>query len=125
MNSITLKPEISELYTLNELISNELPQENLQVDLIVEEIFVNIVNYSKTEFIIVNVEYITPTLTIEFIDNGFEFNPLLEENPTLPNNIDEAQIGGLGIFLTRELADELEYHYLNGENHLKITKKVE
>ena len=124
MNSITLKPEISELYTLNELISNELPQENLQVDLIVEEIFINIVNYSNTEFIIVNVEYIAPTLTIEFIDNGFEFNPLLEESPTLPNNIDEAQIGGLGIFLTKEMADELEYHYINGENRLKITKVI-
>ncbi|MER2014226.1 MAG: ATP-binding protein, partial [Methanobrevibacter sp.] len=66
-----------------------------------------------------------PTLTMEFIDNGFEFNPLLKEDPVLPDNLDEAQIGGLGIFLTKELADELEYHYENGENHLIIIKKVE
>lgn len=124
MNAITLKPELNELYTLNEFILNELPEENLQVNLIVEETFVNIVKYSKTEFITVNVEYANSTLTLEFIDNGIEFNPLLKENPTLPDNIDDAQIGGMGIYLTREMADELDYHHTNGENHLRIIKKV-
>ena len=125
MNSITLQPEINELKKLNEFILTELDEENIHVKLIAEEIFVNIVNYSKTEFIIINAEYEKPALTLEFIDNGFEFNPLLKENPVLPDNLDEAQIGGLGIFLTKDLADELEYHYENGENHLIIIKKVE
>ena len=125
MSSITLKPELNELHTLNEFILNELPQENLQVNLIVEEIFVNIVNYSNSDFITVNAEYKDSILTIEFIDNGIEFNPLLKEDPEIPNSIDEAQIGGLGIFLSKKMADELDYQYLNFENHLKITKKVE
>ena len=125
MNSISLKPELNELYNLNEFILTELPEENLQVNLIIEEVFVNIVNYSKAEFVTVNVEYNSPTLTIEFIDNGMEFNMLLEENPELPDNIDEAKIGGLGIFLTKELSDEIDYHYENGENHLTIIKNVE
>ncbi|MBR5954552.1 MAG: ATP-binding protein [Methanobrevibacter sp.] len=125
MNTVTLKPELNELYALNEFILNELPEENLQVNLIVEEIFSNITNYSKSDFITVNVEFNTPILTLEFIDNGLEFNPLLKENPKLPDNIDEAQIGGLGIFLTKQMADDISYDYLNGENHLKITKKVE
>lgn len=125
MNSIRLKPELGELYSLNEFILNELPEENLQVNLIVEEIFVNIVNYSKTDFITVNVEYEKPTLILEFIDAGIQFNPLLKEDPEVPTTIDDAQIGGLGILLTKEMADELYYHYTNGENHLKIIKKVE
>ena len=125
MNSITLNPEINELHTLNNFILNELQKENFQVNLIAEEIFVNIVNYSKTEFITVNIEYINSTLTLEIIDNGIEFNPLLKEDPNLPNDIDEAEIGGLCIFLTKEMADELEYRRINDENHLKIIKKVE
>lgn len=125
MNSITLKPELSELHTLNEFILNEIHIEDLKVDLIVEEVFTNIVNYSKTEFVTVNVDYNQPTLTMEFIDNGIEFNPLLKEKYTPPNSIEEAEIGGLGIFLTEELSDELEYHYINGENHLQIIKNVE
>lgn len=125
MSSITLNGELNELYSLNEFILNELGEENLQVNLIVEEVFVNIVNYSKTEFITVIVEYEKPTVTLEFIDNGIKFNPLLKQDPDLPDNIDDAQIGGLGIFLTKEMADELYYHHINSENHLKIIKKVE
>ncbi|MDO5831312.1 MAG: ATP-binding protein [Methanobrevibacter sp.] len=125
MNSISLKPELKELYTLNEFILNELPEENIQVNLILEEIFVNIVEYSKADYIKVNAEFETPILTIEFIDNGIEFNPLLKDDPEAPTTIDDAQIGGLGIFLTKEMADELEYQYVNNENHLKIIKKVE
>ncbi len=125
MNSIILKPEINELYALNEFILNKLPHEDLRLNLIVEEIFVNIVKYSKTEFIKVTLDYEKPIAKLEFIDNGIQFNPLLEEDISTPNSIDEAKIGGLGIFLTKELADELEYHHKNGENHLKIIKKVE
>ena len=124
MKTITLKPELTELYTLNEFILNELHEKNIQVNFIVEEIFVNIVNYSKTDFITVNAQYENQVLTLEFIDNGFEFNPLLKQDPTLPNDIDEAEIGGLGIFLTKQLADGLDYYYMNGENHLKIIKNV-
>ena len=87
--------------------------------------FVNIVQYSKTEFIKFNIDFTDPILTLEFIDNGIDFNPLQAEDHKIPNSIDEAQVGGLGIFLTKEIADELDYQNINGENHLKIIKKVE
>ena len=125
MNSITLNPEIIELYTLNEFISAELGGENLQVNLIVEEIFINIAQYSNADFIIVNAEFENGTLMLEFIDNGVEFNPLLKDDPKTPESIEEAEIGGLGIFLTKEIADEIYYNNVNGENHLKIIKNVE
>ena len=125
MSSINIKPELTELYALNEFILNKLPHENLQVNLIVEEIFVNIVNYSKADFIRVNAEYEESALTLEFIDNGIKFNPLSKEDYEIPSNVEEAEIGGLGIFLTKEIADKLEYNYTDGENHLKIVKKIE
>ncbi len=125
MNLISLEPELTELYKLNEFISDKLGWENLQVSLIVEEIFVNIVNYSKTDFINVDVEFENPTLIITFIDNGMEFNPLLKKDYETPDTIEDAEIGGLGIFLTKELADELYYQRINNENHLKIVKNVE
>lgn len=40
---------------------------------------------------------------MEFIDNGIEFNPLLEEGYAPPKDIGEAKIGGLGILLTKEM----------------------
>lgn len=125
MNLISLEPKLTELYKLNEFISDKLGRENLQVNLVVEEIFVNIVNYSKTDFINVDVNFDDPTLIITFIDNGMEFNPLLEKDHEPPDTVEDAKIGGLGIFLTKKLADELHYQRINNENHLKIVKNVE
>ena len=105
MNTISLKPKLNELYILNDFILDIIKKENLQINLIVEEIFTNIVNYSNSKFIKVNASFKNPTVTLEFID--------------------DAKIGGLGIFLTKQIADTLDYQYLNGKNHLKITKKVE
>ena len=125
MNTITLQPELTELNALNEFITDNLPEEDFQVNFIVEEIFVNIASYSKTEFVTVNVEYADQTLTMEFVDNGIEFNPLLKEDPEIPESIEEANVGGLGIFLTKNLADEISYEHINGENHLTVIKKLQ
>lgn len=125
MSSITLNPEIDELNHLKEFIENILSEKNYQVDLIAEEIFVNIVMYSKTDYITFEAEYDNTTLTLEFIDNGIEFNPLLNEEHKQPKTVEEAEIGGLGIFLTKSIADKLYYQRINNENHLKIIKKVE
>ena len=125
MNSLKLNVDQNELYTLNNFIEKIIKKKDVQVDLIIEEIFINIVNYSNSDFIIVNTEFKDSILTLEFIDNGIQFNPLLKEDPNISDNIDDTQIGGLGIFLTKEMADEVDYHYINCENHLRIIKKVE
>lgn len=125
MKSMKLNRDINELYNLNDYITEVIQKEDLQVNLIIEEVFANIVEYSNSEFIVVNAEFNDSILTVKFIDNGIPFNPLLKEDPELPNTVEEAQIGGLGIFLTKELADDIDYQYINGENHLKIIKKVD
>ena len=125
MTSIELSCELNELYRLNEFLDHILSKEDFQVKLIAEEVFANIVNYSETDLIIVNASYENSILTFEFIDDGFEFNPLLKEDPKMPESIEEAEIGGLGIHLTKELSDSIEYERKNNKNHLLITKKVE
>ncbi len=123
MKSLKLKVELGQLYLLNEFIEENYGKD-LALRLVVEEIFVNIVNYSDAEYIIVNIES-DNHLTIEFIDNGIQFDPTLKENPETPKTLDETQVGGLGILLVKNYADEIIYTYENGENHLKIIKKVE
>lgn len=125
MTSIELSCELNELYRLNEFLDHILSKEDFQVKLIAEEVFANIVNYSDTDLIIVNANYENSILTFEFIDDGFEFNPLLKKDPKMPESIEEAEIGGLGIHLTKELSDSIEYERKNNKNHLLITKKVE
>ena len=124
MNSLKLKVELSQLYILNEFIGEHYPNKDIGLRLVVEEIFVNIVNYSDAEYVIVNIES-DNNLTIEFVDNGIQFDPTLKENPETPKTLDETQIGGLGILLAKNYADEIIYTYENNENRLKIIKKVE
>ena len=57
MNSINLHPQLDELYKLTEFISEITSKKDFHVDLIVEEVFVNIVKYSKCNYINVNVEF--------------------------------------------------------------------
>ena len=124
MNTLKLKVELEQLYVLNEFIAEHYPNKDITLNLVVEEIFVNIVNYSNAKYIIVNVES-DNYLTIEFIDNGIQFDPTLKEDLETPKTLDEAQIGGLGILLAKNYADEITYTYENRENRLKIYKKVE
>ncbi len=79
IRSISLNPEISKLIALNEFIHDIV--EDFQVDLIVEEVFVNIVDYSNCEHITINAQIENDLLTLKFIDDGIEFNPLLNEDP--------------------------------------------
>ena len=121
MNSIKLKAELSEIYALKEFI-NKTHKLNIKLELAIEELFVNIVNYSNADYIIVNVDY-DGDLTVEFIDNGIEFDPTIHEGSKKSGNIDEVEVGGLGILLAKDYADEMTYTYKDGKNHLKIIKK--
>ena len=40
--------------------------------------------------------------------------------PKRPDGIDDAAVGGLGIFLIRETAEHLAYRRVGGRNHLTV-----
>ena len=122
METLKLKVDLNELNKLNEFINNHYKQD-VQTQLVVEEIFVNIVNYSGADYIIVNLE-LDDCLKLEFIDNGIMFNPILKEDPKTPESLDDVEIGGLGIMFVKNYTDDLSYVYENNENHFKIIKKL-
>lgn len=124
MHTINLKLDKTELYKLNDFIEKIILKKDFKIELIVEEVFTNILTYSKCDFIKVNVQFNNNRLSLEFVDNGMEFNSLLIENPNLPDNIEDTKIGGLGIYLTKLISDELHYRYVNGENHFTIIKEI-
>lgn len=92
-----------------------------------EEILVNIVDYSGSEKVYVSCEFLEDeqTLRFEFVDEGELYNPL-EEVPEvdIDAELDERQIGGLGIFLYETIMDKLEYHCDDGKNHLLAYKNL-
>jgi len=100
-----------------------------QIDLAVEEIFVNIAHYSGSAEAVVSCDYHisgdgSGTLTLVFKDSGKPFNPLDRADPDLSLSAEERRIGGLGIFLTKKFMDSVEYEYVGGMNCLTIKKTL-
>ena len=101
----------------------------MQVDIAVEEIFVNIAHYAydkdggpatiRTE---VNEDPMQIELT--FLDHGIPYDPLAKEDPDVTLSANDRQIGGLGIFMVKKSMDHMEYEYKDGHNILKIRKNI-
>lgn len=125
MYSIDLKLEKEELYRLNDFIEKIISKKDAKIELILEEVFVNILNYSNSDFLKVFANHEKNRLKIEFIDNGMKFNPLSKEDPEFPDSVEDAKVGGLGLFLTKSFADCLHYEYKNGENHFILIKETD
>ena len=64
-------------------------------------------------------------LTIVLRDAGVPFNPLERPDPDVTLSAEDREIGGLGIFLCKQLMDHIEYKYEDGCNVLIMRKKVD
>jgi sigma-B regulation protein RsbU (phosphoserine phosphatase) len=103
----------------------KIPDEHKQkLHLAVEEIFVNISNYAypkgqgdiEISFKIIDGR----NAQIQFIDSGKPYNPLEKEDPDITLNAEERAIGGLGIFLAKQMVDIMEYEFRDDRNILTI-----
>lgn len=63
-------------------------------------------------------------MTVEFADDGSEFNPLAERPSDLEADIDTRPLGGFGLHLLRGLCDEVAYNRIEGRNVLRILRRV-
>jgi anti-sigma regulatory factor (Ser/Thr protein kinase) len=48
----------------------------------------------------------------------------LKEDPDITLTADKRDIGGLGIFITKKLMDEIFYKYKDNQNILTLIKKI-
>ncbi|MCF7851907.1 MAG: ATP-binding protein [Simkaniaceae bacterium] len=100
-----------------------------QIELAVEEMAVNIMNYAyheKSGPIEIELWQEDPNhLQIEITDWGDKFDPtmLMPREPT-SDKIEEIEEGGLGIYLTNRIMDEVRYERLGMENHLILRKNM-
>ena len=108
------------------LLAAECPMTALnKVLVMVEEVFVNIASYAYPEgggFAWVEIETGPQSVTVRFSDAGVPFNPLEQEEPDITAGFERRKIGGLGIFMVRKWADQIDYRYEEGRNILTFTK---
>ena len=102
----------------------------IQVNVAIDELFGNIARYAynpKTgpATVRVDVENDPLCVIITFIDHGIPYDPLsakFEDTTHLPAK--QRPIGGLGLFMVKNIMDDISYNYQNGQNILTIRKRI-
>ncbi len=133
MKQIKVKADTAELdnvLSFADTILEELGcsvKAQMQIDIAIEEIFVNIAHYAYPEAEGEAVIYVEPgesgsSVTITFEDEGIQYDPLKNEDPDITLSAEDRPIGGLGIFMVKKSMDEVSYEYKDGKNRLTIKK---
>ena len=91
---------------------------------VVEELVVNIVDYSHSDYLDVEILREEKSITLRFHDAGMPFNPFEREPPDLTLPMEDRPIGGLGIFMVIKYMDSITYDYAGGENILTLIKNL-
>ena len=100
----------------------------MQLQLAVEEAVVNVINYAYPPDTTgdVNIETIASDTQIQFIisDSGTPFDPTLQPDADTSLSAQQRPIGGLGIFLVRQIMDTVAYRHDGTHNILTLTKTL-
>lgn len=133
-NTLYIKNELEQLTRLYEFLNQQATaygweeQLLMQIKLAVEEVVTNVILYAypgkKDQDIRIDMSLENGLLTIVITDNGIAFNPLEREEPDISLPMEERPIGGLGIYLVKQLMTNVTYTRSSGKNTLTMTKKI-
>ena len=96
------------------------------VDLAVEELFTNMVKYTRgANDVQIRLERTDDRLTVRLTDfdvEAFDVTQAAEARVDLP--IEQRRPGGLGIHLTRKLMDRIDYEYVDRTSTITLIKQL-
>lgn len=135
MKSITVEAKIENVDKVTEFVNEVLEEKEcplkvqMQLDVAIDEIFGNIAYYaygkgSGNATIQIEMEDNPPENHIDLHRTGIPYNPLESKDPDITLDIEDREIGGLGIFLVKKTMDELSYEYVDGQNILTMKKEL-
>ncbi len=133
MKTLTLPAKLENLETLIDFVLSAADplgfdqKLKYKLRLAAEEMIVNVISYAYpgTSGEVTVATDIIPEkdgISVEISDSGIPFNPLEKEAPDLTVPVKDRKIGGLGIFLLKEIMSEVSYRRENGRNILTFIK---
>ena len=130
--TLVLKNDVHEVTRFSSFIKSVTEKLGIETPLArklrlaVEEAVVNVISYAYPEGtegdVTIKMMSDGHTLRFQIIDTGVPFDPTKKEKADTTLSIEERQIGGLGIFLVRELMDTINYERVDGKNILTLIK---
>ena len=132
--TLVLKNDVHEVTRFSSFIKSVTEKLGIETSLArklrlaVEEAVVNVISYAYPEGtegdVTIKIMSDGHTLRFQIIDTGVPFDPTKKEKTDTTLSIEERQIGGLGIFLVRELMDTINYERVDGKNILTLIKTL-
>lgn len=133
--TITLDNDLCEITRLSDFQVAVYPKMNVgkslasKLRLAVEEAVVNVIKYAypSGRHGSIHVAFMTDgrQLKITITDTGVSFDPTTIAKVDTSLSAKERKIGGLGVFLVREIMDSINYERVDDRNILTLTKKLE
>ena len=132
--NLIIEAKDENLYKVLEFIDGYLEQNDCaikaqtQIDLSVEEIFINICHYAYLDKVgecEIDLSLDGRVVSITFKDSGIPFDPLKKADPDTTLSVNERKIGGLGIFMVKKNMDDVKYEYLDSHNILTLIKNID
>lgn len=147
---LILEARTENLDTLLEALREEMEkagcpaEKQVSMEICAEEIFVNIAHYAyagsaagentsdsggdtlanaggeNVGMAHITVETEQGRIAVCFQDQGIPYDPLAKTDPDTSLTADERQIGGLGIFMVKNMMDAVSYEYKEGFNCLTM-----
>ncbi len=135
MKELTMNATVENITRVTAFVDEELEalgcpmKAQMQIDIAIDELFGNIAHYAYNPEVgpaTVRVEVVEDPLSVvvTFIDKGVPYDPLSREDPDVELSLEERRIGGLGIYMVKKSMDEISYEYKDGQNILRIRKKI-
>lgn len=135
INEFQIAAEIANLDEVLNFVDEQLesmectPKARMQLDMAVEEMFVNIASYayggeSGPAWIRMWFREEGKMAVVELIDRGVPYDPLAKEDPDVTLSLEKRAVGGLGIFMVKKSVDRMRYNYEDGCNIVTLEKRI-
>lgn len=131
---LNIKNEISEIAQLEPYVDKLAdaygisPDVLFQLNLALDEALANSINYAYPEgttgTVVLEAEAEDKMLVLRLIDHGTPFDPTLKGDVDTTLSVEQRPIGGLGIFLIKQMMDEVTYTRVDDMNILTMKKQI-
>ena len=131
---ICIKNQISELERVNQFVE-EIGEElgldmelQMNLNLVMEEMVTNVIFYAYPDGMTADIELLAESdgkeLTFVLSDKGVAFDPTAKEDTDLDVNPAERDLGGMGIYIVKNIMNQVSYQRLEGKNLLTMKKTI-
>ena len=123
--------ELERLAIFVEEVADELgldPETTMNLNLALEEVVSNVILYAYPremgEKITIMAQKENNSLVFTITDKGKEFDPTKVDDADVTLSAEDREIGGLGIYIVKNIMNEVTYQRLDGKNILTLKKTI-